>query len=140
MRDLHYSVVMKRELSKQAKFSIFKTFFVPILTYGHESWIITGRAKASKMMFLRRIEEVTLVNKVRRSETRKSMNIEPLQYFSELKALSLEKLKDLSLESTQQCKQNDSGKTSETSFTFQVKWEKTNCGRHRTRLINYTIT
>ena len=33
MRALHYSVVMKRELSKKAKLSIFKTVFVPILTY-----------------------------------------------------------------------------------------------------------
>ena len=38
MRALHYSVVMKRELSKKAKLSIFKTAFVPILTYAHESW------------------------------------------------------------------------------------------------------
>ena len=37
MRALHYSVVMKRELPKKAKLSIFKTVFVPILTYGHES-------------------------------------------------------------------------------------------------------
>ena len=37
MRALHYSVLMKRELSKKAKLSIFKTVFVPILTYGHES-------------------------------------------------------------------------------------------------------
>ena len=35
MRALHYSVVMKRELSKKAKLSIFKAVFVPILTYGH---------------------------------------------------------------------------------------------------------
>ena len=32
-RALHYSVVMKRELSKKAKLSIFKTVSVPILTY-----------------------------------------------------------------------------------------------------------
>ena len=31
MRALHYSVVMKRELSKKAKLSIFKAVFVPIL-------------------------------------------------------------------------------------------------------------
>ena len=37
MRALHYSGVMKRELSKKAKLSVFKTVFVPILTYGHES-------------------------------------------------------------------------------------------------------
>ena len=64
MRALHYSVVMKRELSKKAKLSIFKAAFVPILTYGHESWVM--------------IEGVTLFNKVRSSEIRKSLNIEPL--------------------------------------------------------------
>ena len=41
MRALHYSVVMKRELSKKAKLSIFKAVFDPILTYGHESWAMT---------------------------------------------------------------------------------------------------
>ena len=82
MRALHYSVVMKRELSKKAKLSVFKTVFVPILTYGHESWVMTERMRsqveASEMRFLRRIEGVTLFNKVRSSEIRKSLNIEPL--------------------------------------------------------------
>ena len=36
MRALHYSVVMKRELSKKTKLSIFKAVFVPILTYGND--------------------------------------------------------------------------------------------------------
>ena len=82
MRALHYSVVMKRELSKKAKLSIFKAVFVPILTYGHESWVMTetmrSQVQASEMRFLRRIEGVTLFNKVRNSEIRKSLNIEPL--------------------------------------------------------------
>ena len=82
MRALHYSVVMKRELSKKAKLSICKTVFVPILTYGHESWVMTERMRsqvqASEMRFLRRIEGVTLFNKVRSSEIQKSLNIEPL--------------------------------------------------------------
>ena len=82
MRALHYSVVMKRELSKKAKLSIFKAVFVPILTYGHESWVMTERMRsqvqASEMRFLRRIEGVTLFNKMRSSEIRKSLNIEPL--------------------------------------------------------------
>ena len=60
MRALHYSVVMKQELSKKAKLSIFKAVFVPILTYGHESWVMTERVRshvqASEMRFLRRIE------------------------------------------------------------------------------------
>ena len=45
MRALHYSVVMKRELSKKAKLSIFKVVLVPILTYGHESWVMTERMR-----------------------------------------------------------------------------------------------
>ena len=83
MRALHNSVVMKRELSKKAKLSIFKAvFLVPILTYGHESWVMTERmlsqVQASEMRFLRRIEGITLFNKVRSSEIRKSLNIELL--------------------------------------------------------------
>ena len=81
MRALHYSVVVKRELSKKAKLSIFKAVFVPILTDGH-AWVMTERMRsqvqASEMRFLRRIEGVTLFNKVRSSEIRKSLNIEPL--------------------------------------------------------------
>ena len=81
MRALHYSVVMKRELSKKAKLSIFKAVFVPILTDGH-AWVMTERMRsqvqASEMRFLRRIEGVTLFNKVRSSEIRKSLNIEPV--------------------------------------------------------------
>ena len=37
MRVLHYSVIIKRELSKKAKLLIFKTAIVPILTHAHES-------------------------------------------------------------------------------------------------------
>ena len=55
MRALHYSVVMKRELSKKTKLSIFKTVFVPMLTYGHESRVITERVRlqvhTSEMIF-----------------------------------------------------------------------------------------
>ena len=82
MRALHYSVVMKQELSKKTKLSIFKAVFVPIFTYGHESWAMTERMRsqvqAFEMRFLRRIEGVTLFNKVRSSEIRKSLNIKPL--------------------------------------------------------------
>ena len=82
MRALRYSVIMRRELSEKAKLSIFKTAFAPILTYGHESWIMTERVRsqvqASEMRFLQRIEGVTLFNSVRSSEIRKSLNIEPL--------------------------------------------------------------
>jgi len=37
LRELYCSVVTKRELSKNAKLSIFESVFVPIVTCGHES-------------------------------------------------------------------------------------------------------
>jgi len=37
LRELYFSVVMKRVLSKTAKVSVFKSVYVPILTCGHES-------------------------------------------------------------------------------------------------------
>ena len=89
MLALHYlSIVMKRELSIKAKLSIFKTvIFVSILAYnGHESLVISvsererWQAQASKMMFLRKIEGMTLFNKVRGSEILKSLNIESLRF------------------------------------------------------------
>ena len=76
MRALHDLVVTKRELSKKAKLSIFKTVIVPILTYVHESWIITERVRsqlpASEIRFLRIIKGGTLFNMVRFSEIWKS--------------------------------------------------------------------
>ena len=45
MRAFHYSVVLKRELSRMAKLSVFKSIFVPMLTYGHESWVIRNRSE-----------------------------------------------------------------------------------------------
>ena len=55
MRALHYSVDMKRELSKKTKLSIFKAVFAPILIYGPESWAMTERMRsqvqASEMKF-----------------------------------------------------------------------------------------
>ena len=85
MRALHYSVVIKQELSKKTKLSLIKKVFVPIITYDHEFWLITERVRlqvqAFKMRFLRRIEGViTLFNKMRSSEIRKSLNIEPLLF------------------------------------------------------------
>ena len=46
MRALHYSVVMKSELSNKVKLLIFKAVFVPILTYGRESWVMTEKMRS----------------------------------------------------------------------------------------------
>jgi len=61
-RELYRSVVTKRELSNTVKLSVFKSIFVPILTCGHESWIMTERiltrVQAPKLGFLRRVHGV----------------------------------------------------------------------------------
>ena len=92
IQALHYSVVMKRELSKKAKLSIFKTVFVPILTYGNESWVMTERMRsqvqAYEMRFLRRIEGVLTRCVALRFENLLTSS----RYFSELKDLSLDGL------------------------------------------------
>ena len=39
------SVVGKRELSQKAKFSIYRSIYVPSLTCGHELWVVTERMR-----------------------------------------------------------------------------------------------
>ena len=84
MRTLHHSVVLNRELSRKAKVFVFKSIFVPILTYGHESWIMTERVRsqmqASEMRFLRKIEGVTMFDKHRNTAIRESLDIESLLF------------------------------------------------------------
>jgi len=43
MRALYRLVVVKRELSRKAKFSIYRPISVPTLTYGHELWVVTEK-------------------------------------------------------------------------------------------------
>ena len=37
---------MKRELSRKAKLSIYRSIYVPTLTYGHELWVMTERIRS----------------------------------------------------------------------------------------------
>jgi len=57
LHELYHSVVTKREVSSTAKLLVFKSVFVPILTYDHESWIMTeiilSQGQAAEMGFLR---------------------------------------------------------------------------------------
>ena len=46
MRTLKRSVVVKRELSQKEKLSICRLIYVPMLTYGHELWVVTERMKS----------------------------------------------------------------------------------------------
>ena len=94
MRALHYSVVLVREPSRKAKFSLFKSIFVHILTYGHKSWVMTERVRsqmqASEIRYLRKLKVVRyLTNFI----TLRLENLSALsRYFTGSKNLSLDGL------------------------------------------------
>jgi len=56
LHEFYHSVVIKRVLSNTATLSVFKSVFVPLLIYGHESWVMTegvmSQAQAAKIGFL----------------------------------------------------------------------------------------
>ena len=85
---------MTRELLKYAKLSFFETAFVPILTFGHESWVMTEKVRlqvqASEMRFLQTIEGVTLF---KRCVALRFGNLSTSsRYFFELKDFSFDDL------------------------------------------------
>ena len=80
-------LVTKRELSRKAKLSIYRSVFVPTLTSGHltsghAQWVMTERMRsqvqAAKMGFLHRVAGVSLRDRVRSSAIREGLGVEPL--------------------------------------------------------------
>lgn len=41
MQTLYQNVMVKRELSRKAKVLIYQSIYFPILTHGHELWVVT---------------------------------------------------------------------------------------------------
>ncbi|XP_061894160.1 solute carrier family 25 member 55a isoform X1 [Entelurus aequoreus] len=82
MRTLYRSVVVKKELSRKAKLSIYRSIYVPILTYGHELWVMTertrSRVQAAQMSFLRRVVGLSLRDRVRSSAIRGELKVKTL--------------------------------------------------------------
>ncbi|TWW78062.1 R2DM Retrovirus-related Pol polyprotein from type II retrotransposable element [Takifugu flavidus] len=82
MRALNRSVVVKKELSRKAKLSIYRSIYVPVLTYGHQRWVMTERTRsqiqAAEMSFLRRVAGLNLRDRVRSSDIREELGVEPL--------------------------------------------------------------
>ncbi|KAI3369434.1 hypothetical protein L3Q82_007661 [Scortum barcoo] len=78
MRSVYRTVVVKKELSRKAKLSIYRSIYVPTLTYGHELWVMTERTRswiqAAEMSFLRRVAGRSLFrDRVRSSVTREEL-------------------------------------------------------------------
>ncbi|KAK3575180.1 hypothetical protein QTP86_020916, partial [Hemibagrus guttatus] len=82
MRSMYRSVVVKKELSRKAKLSIYQSIYVPTLTYGHELWVMTERVRSriqeAEMSFLRKVAGRSLRDRVRSSVTREELGVEPL--------------------------------------------------------------
>ena len=82
MRTLHGSVVVKRELSRKAKLSIYQSIYVPALTYGNELWVVNERTKSrvqvAEMSFLCRVAGLSLRDRVRSSVIREELGVDPL--------------------------------------------------------------
>ncbi|KAK3573272.1 hypothetical protein QTP86_019232 [Hemibagrus guttatus] len=82
MRSMYRSVVVKKELSRKAKLSIYQSIYVPTLTYGHELWVMTERVRfqiqAAEMSFLHRMAGRSLRDRVRSPVTREELGVEPL--------------------------------------------------------------
>ncbi|KAK3538840.1 hypothetical protein QTP86_015967 [Hemibagrus guttatus] len=82
MRSMYRSVVVKKELSRKAKLSIYQSIYAPTLTYGHELWVMTERVRsriqAAEMSFLHRVAGRSLRDRVRSSVTREELGVEPL--------------------------------------------------------------
>jgi len=82
LRELYRSVVAKRELSNTVKLSVIGSVFVPILIYGHESWVLTERilsqVQAAQMELLLKVHGMTvpLRDKVCSCEIRRALNVE----------------------------------------------------------------
>ena len=110
MRALHHSVVLKRELSRKAKLLVFKSIFVPILIYGHESWVlienVRSQMQASEMRFLQKIKCICLTNIV----TLRFVNLS-----TSSRATSPDQ--KISAKMVWSCKQNALGTASQANFT-----------------------
>ncbi|KAK3529892.1 hypothetical protein QTP86_007210 [Hemibagrus guttatus] len=82
MRSMYRPPVMKKELSRKAKLSIYQSIYVPTLTYGHELLVMTERVRsriqAAEMSFLHRVVGRSLRDRVRSSVTREELGVEPL--------------------------------------------------------------
>ncbi|KAI3353426.1 hypothetical protein L3Q82_019953 [Scortum barcoo] len=45
-KSVYRTVVVKKELSRKAKLLIYRSIYVPTLTYGHELWVMTERTRS----------------------------------------------------------------------------------------------
>ncbi|XDV39599.1 hypothetical protein PO909_008816 [Leuciscus waleckii] len=89
MRSLYRSVVVKKELSRKAKLLIYRSIYVPTLTYGHELRVMTERTRswiqAAEMSFFRRVAGQSLRDRLVKMEPLTAANTQfSLNLFKEI--------------------------------------------------------
>ena len=95
----------KKEVTKKTKLAVYKSTFVPTLTYGCESWTLTEKSKsklqAMEMRFLRKADNKTRRDRIRNTSIRKSLNVNPLlhtiqnqqlRWFGHLQRMPIERI------------------------------------------------
>lgn len=74
-------IVRKKEVSRQTKMLVYKTIFLPVLTYGSETWTLTSAMKskiqAAEMKYLRAVKGVTKQEHIRNQDIRDELQTIP---------------------------------------------------------------
>lgn len=82
MQTFYRTIVVKRELIRKAKFSIYWLVYVPTLTYSYGLWVVTKtrrlRTQASEMSFPHVVAGLSLRDRVWNSDIRRELRIERL--------------------------------------------------------------
>ena len=77
-------LLWNEDMPAKCKMLLYKTYFIPILTYGAVTWSLTnkevGNLQAAEMKFLRSIAGVSKMEKLRSCDIRKKLGVESLHY------------------------------------------------------------
>ncbi|KAI5725714.1 hypothetical protein M8J77_019224 [Diaphorina citri] len=77
------SIIWNKHVPTKCKREIYKTYYIPILTYGSETWTVRkkeeSRIQAAEMKFLRSILGKTRRDRIRNDEIRRTIGVEKLQ-------------------------------------------------------------
>lgn len=89
---LRRGFINKKEITKETKMKVYKTIYRPVLTYGCETWTMTGQEKdkigAVEMKYLRRVKGVTRRDRIRNEVIRGELETESVGEYIEQKQLA----------------------------------------------------
>ena len=88
-----YLLLKDRNIPLKVKTQIYITILTPVLTYGHEFWMITSKTRsqlqAAEMKVLRLIRGVTKLDKIRNEDIRRELEVNGILDFVERGQLRL---------------------------------------------------